>query len=255
VSEACEEVVGIFARLREIMKHRLDMTVEEERSREEQSKETRERLERNKKERNVLNAQLKMDQEERQKESAEMDREEQRLKADTKVVTDRFRRAMAETEDQEVKERDEDAEHYRLEKERLEKEREELHRKLRSMRERNANLEQQEKTNKGKGMNNLQITLDEYDDVMSNLKEVLEEKEAAGVRIEEELREMRNQTMVWRDERLAWERQERERAKVELSKEMRRMRSGMAAEVVQAWWRGVLESRNKGKKGKKGKKK
>ena len=97
----------------------------------------------------------------------------------------------------------------------------------------------------------MQITLDEYDDVMSNLKEILEEKEAAGVGIEEELREMRNQTTVWKDERQEFERQERERAKVELAKEMRRMRTGMAADVIHKWWREILESRTKGKKGKK----
>lgn len=61
------------------------MTVEEERARNEQSLETKERLERNEKENKALTASLKMEREERQKESADLDRHEERLKADTKV--------------------------------------------------------------------------------------------------------------------------------------------------------------------------
>lgn len=61
------------------------MTVEEERSRNEQSMETKERLERNEKERSSLMAALKMEREERERESAELDRLEERLKADTKA--------------------------------------------------------------------------------------------------------------------------------------------------------------------------
>lgn len=249
-SEAMQDVVNLFMRLREIMKQSLDMTVEEERSRNEQSMETKERLERNEKERSSLMAALKMEREERERESAELDRLEERLKADTKVVTDRFRRAMVDTDEVEAREREEDAVHCRMEKERLEKERDDLLRRLRATRERHANLELQEKTKKGQAMNYLQDALKDYDALMTEKQGQYEEHQLASDKEAQLVQDMTTMTELMRDERVKFEKAERDRMKEELKLAMRKIRQDMAVDVVQAWWRTVLDSR-KGKKGKK----
>ena len=90
-------------------------------------------------------------------------------------MTDRFRRAMVDTDEVEAREREEDAVHCRMEKERLEKERDDLLRRLRATRERHANLELQEKTKKGQAMNYLQDALKDYDALMTEKQGQYEE--------------------------------------------------------------------------------
>lgn len=94
---------------------------------------------------------------------------------------DRFRRAMAETEDMEAQEKEDDSKYFNLEKERLEKERDELQRKLRRLRAHHADTERDEKEKKTREVNKVQDEVEQYDAIMTEKRGVYEEQKLVRV--------------------------------------------------------------------------
>ena len=231
--------------------------MEENLSNEEHFREVQDREERATKESTSLKQQLKLERAERERDLAEVRRQERMLRGNLQLVEERYQTSMASTTFQAERERQSALNSYEDDRSVLIKEITALEKKLNKTREENAAAEQNARQKKNQNIMTVQDWLRDYDANMYERDAEFQQQQQAYEKVTQELLEKEGKIEIWKAEREAYEEALFEQRLEEFKIKMELRKQENAARTIQAKWREFIGGKKKkGKKGKgKGKKK
>lgn len=236
-SPAMVDVLKTIEKLRSTFYKKLTTTVEEDNSNAEYFEEVCQREEKAKKEQLTLEQRLRLESRERHKAVQLITTAEERAMNELKDIQEEAvqKQQQLETTSKEIK--DADQEEFDASHQELTTEVEKLRKELASLKTSNKELEQTARKRKGKGEQDVEAWLTEFDKEMGAKDKAFKDELAVYEDVVARLRDCTAKTEELKKEREAYERSERERKIRELTELNQKKRLDKAAANIQAAWK------------------